>query len=141
MRKYKILILLTCLLPSFMSCRPDHTYVLFSIKNNSDKSIYFTYSNLYPDTAVDTSIYIPPGSTRTPGEVIYPGQTYPENAFISLNSYFGSVPSDTIEIFIYDANLVQTTPWDSVVANYLVLKRYDLSLQDIDKMNGVISYP
>jgi hypothetical protein len=123
-----------------MSCRPDHYFVL-SIKNNSDTSIYYTYSTLYPDTAVDTSVYIPSGSTRTPSEVINPGQTYAVFAIISLQGYFATIPSDTLEIFIYDAKLVQTTPWDSVAAKYLVLKRYDLSLQDLEKMNGIVTYP
>jgi hypothetical protein len=51
------------------------------------------------------------------------------------------MPPDTPEIFIYDAKLVQTTPWDSVVGKYLVLKRYDFSLQDLEKMNGIVTYP
>jgi hypothetical protein len=140
MIKLKKMLWLTSAAFCFMSCRPDHYFDL-SIKNNSDSGIYYTYSTLYPDTAVDTSVYIPPGSTRTPSEVIYPGQTNTVIAIASLQGYFSTIPSDTLEIFIYDAKLVQRTSWDSVVAKYLVLKRYDLTLQEIEKMNGIVTYP
>ena len=43
--------------------------------------------------------------------------------------------------FIYDACILETTPWDTIKAKYIVLKRYDLSLQDLQQMNWTITYP
>jgi hypothetical protein len=123
------------------SCHPDNFYTFFDIKNNSDQAIYYTYSNKYPDTSVDQSIYIPPGSTRTPSEIINANSRLAVVKAGPLENYFKTIPSDTIEIFIYDAKVVRNTPWDSVVAKYLVLKRYDLILDSINKMGRIVTYP
>jgi hypothetical protein len=86
------------------------------------------------------AVYIPAGETRVPSQIIAPGQTFTIlKGSVPLDSYFASyVPSDTMEVFIYDVNTVKNTPWDSVVARYLVLKRYDLTIDGIKKMNGVL---
>ena len=128
---------------SFMvvSCHPDTFYTFFDIKNNSDKAIYYTYSNKYPDTSVDQSIYIPAGSTRTPSEIINAHSTSAVVKSASLQDYFKTVSSDTIEIFIYDADVVKNVSWDSVVAKNLVLRRYLLTLDSINKLAKVITYP
>jgi len=44
-------------------------------------------------------------------------------------------------VYVFDAHVIETTAWDSVKANYLVLKRYDLSLDDLKRMNWTITYP
>ncbi len=47
-----------------------------------------------------------------------------------------------VMVFVFDAQVLETTPpWDTVKAKYLVLKRYDLSLQDLESMNWTITYP
>jgi hypothetical protein len=48
---------------------------------------------------------------------------------------------DTLSVYIFDAQVLETTPWDTVKANYLVLKRYDLSLDDLNRLNWIITYP
>ncbi|HET7001559.1 MAG TPA: hypothetical protein VFI33_09630 [Puia sp.] len=139
MFKFQIILTISCWM--LASCHPDKYYTLFKIKNNSDKPIYYTYSNKYPDTSVDHSIYIPPGSTRTPGEIINPNSNLSIVKSAPIEDYFKTIPSDTIEIFIYDANVVKSSPWDSVVTKYLILKRYDLTLDNINKMDRIIVYP
>ena len=49
--------------------------------------------------------------------------------------------SDTLFVYIFDANVVETTPSDTVRANNLYLKCYDLSLQDLQSSNWTITYP
>ena len=58
-------------------------------------------------------------------------------------SYFehGTIPSDTLMIFVFDAEVVKNIPWIEVYKNYHVLKRYDLSLSDLHLLNWRISYP
>ena len=48
---------------------------------------------------------------------------------------------EKVMVFVFDAQVLETTPWDTVKAKYLVLKRYDLSLQDLESMNWTITYP
>jgi hypothetical protein len=51
------------------------------------------------------------------------------------------IKSDTLMIYVFDAHVLENTTWDTVKAEYLVLKRYDLSLKDIQKLNWAITYP
>ncbi len=43
--------------------------------------------------------------------------------------------------FIYDAQTLETTPWDTVVKKYMILKRHDLTKKDLDSMGWKITYP
>ena len=52
-----------------------------------------------------------------------------------------SIPSDTMMIYVFDANVLEENTWEMVKANYLVLKRYDLILEDLQGMNWTITYP
>ena len=52
-----------------------------------------------------------------------------------------SLKKDTLFVYVFDAEIVETTPWDTVLANNLILKRYDLSLEDLQNMNWTIIYP
>jgi len=47
----------------------------------------------------------------------------------------------TLMIFILDSQVLKTTPWEKVQQDYLVLKRYDLGLEDLKRMNWTITYP
>src|SRR5882757_6763707 len=135
---FKTYLVLSGFLLYMHSCGMDRYPQWFRIQNNSGKNIYFTYSNKYPDTAVDNSVYLPPGSTRTPSVVINAGQSYMVASSITLDKYFAATPSDTLQLFIYDADVVKNTPWTTVVSKYLVLKRYSLTLDSIKKLNGTI---
>ncbi len=133
-------IFLAILFNVLTSCHPDKYYSFFTIKNNSASGICYSYSNSYPDTSIPNNKYLPT-PIIAPSNVIQSGESYTVVKAATLGDYFKSVPSGTMEIFIFDAQVVQTIPWDTVVTKYMVLKRYDLSLDSIKKMNGVINYP
>jgi len=137
-KKYLFLLVIYCAL---ISCHPDRFFGWFSIKNNSSKGICYSYSNLYPDTSIPKGNYVPSGSPGPPSITIQPGESYSLLKAASLDSYFNSVTSGTMELFIFDSHTVETVSWDSVRTNYLILKRYDLTLDSIKKMNGVINFP
>jgi len=56
---------------------------------------------------------------------------------IFIDEYF----SDTVYVYVFDAAVVDTTPWDIVAKDYLVLKRYDLSLEDLQRLDWQVTYP
>jgi hypothetical protein len=61
---------------------------------------------------------------------------------VSLEEFYAHVPSGKFQVLVYDASVVKTTPWDTVVSKYLVLKRYELTAdEDVSGTKGVISYP
>jgi hypothetical protein len=108
---YKKFILGAVLFASLVSCHPDRFYTWFTIKNNSSKVICYTYSNLYPDTSIPKGNYLPSGAAGVPSVTIQPGEGYDLIKSATLESYFTSVASDTIALFIFDASIVQTVPW------------------------------
>ena len=48
---------------------------------------------------------------------------------------------DTLWYFVFDAAIVENTPWEVVARDYLVLKRYDLTLKDLQRLDWKITYP
>jgi hypothetical protein len=54
---------------------------------------------------------------------------------------FEDLPADTFMIFIFDADTLEQVPWDKVRSEYKILKRYDLSLQDLKDRDWKVVYP
>lgn len=50
-------------------------------------------------------------------------------------------PSDTLSIYIFDGDTVNTYDWNQIKEGYKVLKRYDLSINDLQQMNWTVTYP
>jgi hypothetical protein len=123
----------------FNSCiKLDGTDYRLKIKNNTSKYLYYNDQNGYPDTTIEEfnnislkdSYLIDPNSERR-----IPTQVPWERIFEK------NLKSDTLMIFIYDAAVIENTTWDTVKAKYMILKRYDLSLEDLQRMNWTITYP
>jgi hypothetical protein len=132
---YIILISLTFISSTCSEKENDkHTSIAFT--NNSDNSVYVISQFYYPDTLI--KFYFTPEG----------------NSFYKISAHSKGVPghlTDNYEdrlkeigkvmVFVFDAEVLETTPWETVKANYLVLKRYDLSLADLQRMNWTITYP
>lgn len=58
-------------------------------------------------------------------------ETYPNSAY----------DYDTFNVKIMDASMVHNTSWDTIVKHYMLLKRYDLSLEDLQKLDWTLTYP
>jgi hypothetical protein len=105
------------------------------VRNNTGTNIYSIYSRDYPDT----TFRIAPKPVEE--DLI---KSHSERHLISRTSWesvFNSLPADTLSIFIFDAHLIDNTPWDTVKSKYLILKRYDLSYDDLVRMNWTVIYP
>lgn len=50
-------------------------------------------------------------------------------------------PKDTISIFILSKGTVDKYDWEKIRVEYNILKRYDLSLSDLQNNNWMITYP
>jgi hypothetical protein len=71
-----------------------------------------------------------------------PGETRPAKPVGTWESdfrYFDT--SGIVEIYLFDKAIIAGNPWDSVVKKYLILKRFDLSLNSLNKRNWKIQYP
>ena len=49
--------------------------------------------------------------------------------------------SGTVYVYVFDSEVVENTPWEVVARDYLVLKRYDLTLEDLQRLDWKITYP
>ncbi len=106
----------------------------YTLKNNTSSAFYFGWSY---DSALSRLDYPPTASPET-----YKCEANTEKSH-RLNrcyeddlSYFGKM-----YIFIFDAQVLETTSWDTVKHNYMLLKRYELTKVQLDSVNWYIKYP
>ena len=133
-----IYLMFSCLLLANSTCDmvKDEEQKL-RINNKSEKAIYISWTRDYPDTSINYLVnptYNPQIKKVEAHSIQREYYSAPTKAFFKYNI-------DTLSVFIFDAQLLENTPWDTVKARYLILKRYDLSLDDLNKMNWIIAYP
>ncbi len=114
----------------------DDCHKEYTVVNNSDHDIYYKVSLRYPDT---TLIY---DLNPTVDPTLYRIYKFNNKAQFDRDCYEGwFFAVDTIMCFIFDAQTIERTPWDTIMTNYLILKRYDLSINDMQNTNWTITYP
>jgi len=109
------------------NCHHDITFI-----NNSNKNLYY-YEGSYPDTSIFdynpliTNYYFIPKNTHSRFQI--------SSCF---EQRFNLTPK--IIYFIFDAEVLKTIPWDTVMKKYMILKRYELTLQGLKDSNWTITY-
>ena len=110
--------------------KDDHRYIY--LQNKSNKTIYYGLSSSYPDSSL-TKIDDHPGNN---GSIAYKVRISDETtlpaAFFAFNS--------TMQLFIFDADVIEKTPWDSIVKYNLILKRYQYTESDMQKCGWTITF-
>jgi len=130
MKQLKISILLL-VAPILTACPTERMYS-FEFRNNSDVDVYFYLGviereyggSLYPDTAIS--------AVRAGNPVSKGGR----RIFHYFNEH-----TDILCLFIFDAKVFHTYSWDEIKDGYKILKRYDLSREDIVRLNHLIVFP
>ncbi|MCA1763808.1 MAG: hypothetical protein LC664_12570 [Flavobacteriales bacterium] len=115
---------------------PDSTVVL---KNTSNMDIvHLMESRLVADTAL-------PLPTPFPGEGNIANSIIPaDSSRAYTDSYiqgFEENPNKVLMIWFFSRDSVEQLSWDSIVTNYQILRRYDLTLNDLEAMNWTAEYP
>ncbi|MEO6682812.1 MAG: hypothetical protein ABIN48_08285 [Ginsengibacter sp.] len=142
-----LLVLLTIVCGS--TCRknkPDcHPYLF--LKNNSQNVISSQSGFDYPDTLVSQiNIFLGYDSAT---RKINNGDRYSiswgqGSCFEALFSGGGShelLMSDTLSLFVFSYDTLIKYDWETIRTQYKVLKRYDLSLKDLNQLNWTVTYP
>jgi len=108
------------------------------VTNNSSKKVrvYLADQNAskqYPDTALPVSK--PALQNMDKGVSCYfdSKTTWEEN--------FKKLPLDTLSVYFIDNDVYQNEQWDSVRVNYKILKRIDLSIENLKSNKYNISFP
>lgn len=135
--KKKLIILLLC---NFcLSCIHENEYSHHTITfyNYSDKEIYVVQSDRdYPDTA-SLQRYAFWNQPQIYKVVSHGTNT---DAFWRRSSYESSFKTwqDTLIVLVFDAEILEI---NKIADDGAVLQRYDLSLQDFQRLNWTLSYP
>lgn len=111
--------------------KEQHRYIY--LKNNSGKAIYYGLSYSYPDTSL-IKIGDIPGKD---GNISHKISIGTEETLPATNFAYNS----TMLLLIFDTEVIEKEPWDSIVAKYKILKRYQFTEQDMQNRNWTITYP
>jgi hypothetical protein len=100
------------------------------IKNNSSDSIYVIYTEIYPDTTLDCRLAaIGVGANQ-------------EYRFFLRNGWENELGRiGILQLFIIDKDIWNTEPCDTIKKSNKILKRYQLTLDDLRNLNWRITYP
>ena len=107
------------------------------VYNKSDHYIDILLSHgypIFPDTLLPDRFYDRPGSVK-PGA----GKQYPNGQ--KPKEFIQSYGSDTIIVFIFHTDTLEKYPWNEVRTGYKILKRYDVSWQEMERLEGRLYYP
>jgi hypothetical protein len=116
----------------------EHSYTV-DLVNNSGHNIgyYFAtggrYGTCYPDSLPETNEYIMYDISK----VISPGM----ESHLSWEKFFKELPIDTLSVFIFHTDTLNKYSWKEIRDGYMILKRYDLSLEDLKKSHFKVTYP
>jgi len=136
------LIVLSCFFLFFCGeCKkaPNEKHSI-KLTNSSQSSIgyYFAlggkFGNYYSDT-------IPPASNDYIGKDLGSNKTFYYYFGGSQENLFTGLPKDTLSVYVFSSDTLSKYPWAEVRNKYKVLKRYDLSLYDLNKLDWTITYP
>ena len=122
------------LLIVFCACPDKERLDTITIENQSNDTIVNWFSFMYPDTTINLRYGFEDKISYDISTIAPKNESKVGN---DLGSFLGT---KKLIIFIFSKKVIDTTPWDSVRNNYLILKRYDLDLKTLDSLNWRITY-
>lgn len=138
MKRYFIMIMLLITLGASQCEKMVENFYGISFSNKSSSTVRYTFvkpggGKLYPDTLLpDTK----PRGINVPSNEVE--ATYLK---VKYEDFFNAIPSDTMSFFVFDDSIFQNTDWTIIKEQYKVLRRYDMSLQDLKSLNFRVAYP
>jgi len=126
-----------CIVPLFLFSCIKNPFVenaqVFFVRNETNKNVVYLVSKQYPDTSIPDNyngLATVPAGMRTP-------QSFRTD---SWDKVFSQFPSDTISVFIISSDTLAAYNWQAIRSAYKIIKRYDLSRQDLERMSYEIIY-
>ena len=114
--------------PLYVQNQSSHSINVFLNDNDDNFAIY-------PDTTIS---YVQNGIIEIPSsekQAVAGGSANWESVFKV------SVPGDTLSVFVFHTDTLSKYSWSQIRKDYNILKRYDLSLGDLQRLNFVVTYP
>jgi hypothetical protein len=143
MRQIKIMIVLLIILALLAThCEDEHCHKHFYLMNNSDKVLWVTRSLISPNDTLFYRSDIPSlqSISANPGQVYKLGEN--KNSGLWVRGCFEEYShSAEVHVFIFDMDIINTIDRDTIIKNYMLLQRYDLTIEDLQRLNWQITYP
>ena len=135
-----LFLVVSCCLLSSTCKKDDPPCTRLKLNNNTDKPVYVLISYDYPDTSLNfqspfANYYRINIGAHSTGDIrdVY--------NFECADKYFEYYPNNKVSFFVFDAKLVDTTPWITVRQNYQIIKRYDVGKNEVINNNYTLSLP
>jgi hypothetical protein len=139
-RSFIVILSLSCII-LFSKCEwflPN--YYEIDYVNNADYDVYVEvidnrgeYKNCYPDTTISFDKGM--GIVKAQSYFIHTIGTLP------IENYFNNIPSDTLSIFYFHPDTLAKYSWEEIQCDYKILRRYDLSIEDIKMLYNKNNVP
>lgn len=109
----------------------DEAPSMLIIENKANMDVYVFPSTIYPDTTIDHI-----SESRLKGYEAYSVLMFEEKEIIGVaycdeEIWKTYVKNDTLLLFIFDKHFVDAQPFDSVLNNYLIHKRYTITYDEL----------
>ncbi len=140
----KNIILFLNIIPLLVSCEATNTakcHKIITVVNKTNKTIYIERNEDYPNFE---SYKLDADPLNNANTTKVEANASSKNVLPTYgNCYEGiytSIKSGTMMVYVFDGPTLETQGWDYIKANNLVIKRYDLTLKDLENMNWTITY-
>ena len=137
--KYIMLVFLSISLMSNCCEKMMEKWYYIRVTNVSQNTVMVTAGygrfsmNAYPDTTLPASV---PSLDK-----IEPMKHTNLTSGFEWEKVIKDMPLDTLSIYVFDEDTLNTYSWNQIKEGYKVLKRYDLSIDDLKRMNWNVAYP
>ncbi len=116
----------------FKTCKAPDVQSFFTITNNANHSICLYVGDSYPDTLIV--------QTRPRLWTVQPNSSFDDvSQWGTWEDRFSKI--EKLSVFIFHADTLSKYTWEEIADQYMVLKRYDLSLEDFKRCNFTVTYP
>jgi hypothetical protein len=132
--KTLLFLIITISLTSCFKDKEEDTKI--RVMNNSNDTIYMSFTTDFPDT---TFIHNTNPLNNPQISMIAPHCIQDKYYGCPSRGIF-SDKIDTLSIFLFDRQVLLRYNWDTIKSRYLILKRFDLSLSDLEKINWIVTY-
>jgi hypothetical protein len=104
--------------------------------NNTDIDVYIKgvtihdtsgFASLFPNPITDDTYNVKPHTKNKTG--------------LMRRSCIESNIVNFYRVYIFDANVLATVSWSTIAKNHIVLQRYDLTKEDLQRLDWEITYP
>jgi hypothetical protein len=132
----KTLLLIVLFIAFFsLSCKEPffvEKVISIYVKNATTEKLSFIVSKTYPDTAIPSDKAV---KGLNPKDSVY--ADFNNSSFEKL---FQSLPADTLSIIFFSRDTLEKYTWEEMRSGYKILKRYDMSLQDLKQNKYIVTY-